>query len=332
MAMRPIWKGSISFGLVNIPVSLYLAAKSERVSFKMLHAPDQGRIHYKRVCEVDEQEVPWDEIVKGYEYQRGEYVEINDEDLDGIDIGLSHVVDIVQFVDGVEIDPVFYDKPYYLEPSRGSERAYSLLREALVRSGKVGIARVVFREREYLAAVRPRGEMLGLDTMRFAAEIRDPAELHRPTGAAGDLPEQQMDLAMLLIDQLTAPWQPEAFTDRYQEAVSRMIDRKLQGLPAPTRAAAPRRGEVIDLAEILRQSLARAQQDAGAVPAVSEETGTEGEAEEAAREAPRAKKRPAQGERRAPAASRAARVASESASRGETKPPAVKKAAPRRKK
>lgn len=290
MAMRPTWKGSISFGLVNIPVNLYLAAKSERVSFKMLHAPDQGRIHYRRVCEVDEQEVPWDEIVKGYEYRRGEYVEITDEDLDGIDIGLSQVIDIQQFVDAAEIDPVFYDKPYYVEPGRGAERAYALLREALIRSGKVGIARVVFREREYLAAVRPRGEILALDTMRFATEIRDAGDLHLPSGAATELPGQQIDLAMMLIDQLAASWDPAAFTDRYQEAVQRMIDRKLQGLPAPARPAARPMGEVVDLAEILRQSLARAQGG-----------GEQPEAEEA----------PARGERRAPAQARAARTAKE---------------------
>lgn len=289
MAMRPTWKGSISFGLVNIPVSLYLAAKSERVSFKMLHAPDQGRIHYKRVCEVDGQEVPWDEIVKGYEYRRGEYVEIDDEDLDGIDIGLSQVIDIQQFVEVSEIDPVFYDKPYYVEPGRGAERAYALLREALIRSGKVGIARVVFREREYLAAVRPRGELLALDTMRFAAEIRDAGDLHLPSGAATELADQQVDLALMLIEQLSAPWDPATFTDRYQEAISRMIDRKLEGLPAPARPAARPVGEVVDLAEILRQSLARAQGEG-----------------EGAQEAP-----PARGERRASAPARAARVARE---------------------
>lgn len=287
MAMRPIWKGSISFGLVNIPVSLYLAAKSERTSFKMLHAPDQGRIHYKRVCEVDGQEVPWDEIVKGYEYSRGEYVEITDEDLEGIDIGLARTVDIVQFVDQSEIDPVFYDKPYFLEPVRGAERAYALLREALVRSAKVGIARVVFREREYLAAVRPRGEALALDTMRFAAELRDEGELHLPSGAATELPGKQIDLALMLVDQLSAPWDPEKYSDRYQEAITRMIDRKLQGLPAPKAAPAAATGEVIDLAEILRRSLEQAK---GEAP-----------------EAPPAEERPARGARRAAGAARAAR-------------------------
>ncbi|WP_373048468.1 Ku protein [Vulgatibacter sp.] len=286
MAMRPIWKGSISFGLVNIPVSIYLAARSERVGFKMLHAPDQGRIHYKRVCEVDGEEVPWEEIVKGYEYAKGRYVEITDEDLESIDIGLARTVDIVQFVDQEEIDPVFYDKPYFLEPTKGAERAYALLREALVRSGKVGIARVVFREREYLAAVRPRGEALALDTMRFATELRDQGELHLPAGAATELPEKQIDLALMLVEQLTAPWDPDKYADRYQEAVQRMIDRKLEGLPLPAAAPAPATGEVIDLAEILRRSLEQARPGGG-------------EAEE----------RPAKGQRRAAAAAQAARSA-----------------------
>lgn len=302
MAMRPIWKGSISFGLVNIPVSLYLAAKSERVSFKMLHAEDQGRIHYKRVCEIDGQEVPWDEIVKGYEYAKGRYVPIDDEDLESIDIGLARTVDIVQFVEQAEIDPVFYDKPYFLEPVRGAERAYALLREALVRSGKVGIARVVFREREYLAAVRPRGDVLAMDTMRFAAELRDAGELHLPSGAATDLPDKQVDLALMLIEQLSAPWDPEAWTDRYQEAVQRMIERKLQGLPMPEVTAPAPTGEVIDLAEILRRSL--------------EQAGAE--------------EKPPAGERRAPRASQAARRAA--ASNGEEKKPKKRAPASRAKK
>lgn len=303
MAMRPIWKGSISFGLVNIPVSLYLAAKSERVSFKMLHAPDQGRIHYKRVCEVDGQEVPWEEIVKGYEYARGQYVEITDEDLESIDIGLARTVDIVQFVDQAEIDPVFYDKPYFLEPTKGAERAYALLREALVRSGKVGIARVVFREREYLAAVRPRGEALAMDTMRFASELRDQGELHLPGGAATDLPEKQIDLALMLVEQLSAPWDATAYEDRYQEAVQRMIERKLEGLPLPAAAPAAPTGEVIDLAEILRRSLEQAR-------------------------APAKEERPARGERRAAAPAQAARATRETPA--EEKP--ARKRAPARKK
>lgn len=290
MAMRPIWKGSISFGLVNIPVSLYLAAKSERTSFRMLHAKDRGRIQFKRFCEVEGKEVPWEEIVKGYEYAPGEYVEIADEDLESIDIGLERTVDIVQFVDPGEIDPFFYDRPYLLEPARGAERAYALLREALVRSGKVGIARVVFREREYLAAVRPKGEAIALDTMRFAAEIRDESELRLPSGAATELPEQQVELALMLIDRLVAPWQPEAFTDRYEEAVDRMIERKLEGKPVPAiRPAAPP-GKVVDLAEVLRRSLERA----GKMTA------------EAGAEAP--SRRPARGERRAQRAAEAARV------------------------
>ena len=299
MAMRPIWKGSISFGLVNIPVSLYLAAKSERVSFKMLHAADQGRIHYKRVCEVDGEEVPWEEIVKGYEYARGRYVEITDEDLESIDIGLARTVDIVQFVDQEEIDPVFYDRPYFLEPTRGAERAYALLHAALVRSGKVGIARVVFREREYLAAVRPRGDALAMDTMRFASELRDLGELHLPSGAATDLPDKQVDLALMLVEQLTARWEPEKYEDRYQEAVQRMIERKMQGLPMPAAAAPPPTGEVIDLAEILRRSLAQGKERGGA-----------------------AEERPARGERRASAAAQAARTAG----KGRSTRPAAKKA------
>jgi len=185
-------------------------------------------------------------------------VVLNESDFARANVEATQTIDIVQFVEQSEIDPVFYDRPYFLEPVRGAERAYALLREALVRSGKVGIARVVFREREYLAAVRPRGEVLALDTMRFASELRDAGELHLPSGAATDLPEKQIDLALMLIDQLSARWDPERWTDRYQEALQRLIDRKLQGLPLPEAAPPPPTGEVIDLAEILRRSLEQA--------------------------------------------------------------------------
>ena len=189
---------------------------------------------------------------------------------------------------------------------KGAERAYALLREALVRSGKVGIARVVFREREYLAAVRPRGEAIALDTMRFAAEIREAGELRLPSGAATELPEKQVELALMLVDQLVAPWDPQAWTDRYQEAVDRMIERKLEGRPIPAARPAAPVGKVVDLAEILRRSLERA-------------GGKAAEQGEGERPAP-ASRRPARGERRAPREAQAARVVEAPAER-EEKPP-----------
>lgn len=253
--MRPIWTGSISFGLVNIPVKVYLAAGSQRISFHLLHAKDMGRLHYQRVCEVDGEVVPWEETIKGYEHAKGRYVPISPEDLDSIDIGLARTVDILQFVDAGSIDPVYFDAPYFLEPVSGAERAYALLREALRRSEKVGIARVVFRDREHLAVVRVRGEAIVLVTLRFAAEIRDEGELSLPEGEAARLPSKQVDLALTLVDQLAGPWKPEEYEDRYHDALKRLIDHKLEGEPLPKPAAAPRKAEVIDLADVLRRSL-----------------------------------------------------------------------------
>lgn len=264
MAMRPIWKGALGFGLVNIPVSLYLAVESSsRTSFHLLHERDDGRIRYKRVCEIDGEEVPPDEIVKGYEYARGAYVKLDDEDLDSIALGVPHTIEILQFVDGSEVDPSYYERPYFMEPNRGAERAYGLLRDALVQSGKVGIGRLVFRERETLAAIRPKGRLLALETLRFAAQLRDASTLRLPEEE--ESPADQMELALLLVERLSAPWEPERYEDRYEGALRAMIDRKLAGLPPPE-VAAPTPAPVIDLAEVLRQSLEAAQREEGAAP------------------------------------------------------------------
>lgn len=257
MAARPIWKGAISFGLVNIPVSLYLAVESQtRTSFHLLHKEDHGRIRYRKVCELDGEEVGSDEIVRGYEYEKGAYVEITNEDLEAIDIGIEKAITIERFVDREAIDSFYFDRPYFLEPSRGAERSYALLHRALEESGRIGVARVVFRDRENLAALRPRGRALSLQTLRFAAELRSDQALNLPSGEAAEVPEEQLELAGLLIDRLAGPWEPERWEDRYEAALQRMIARKLEGLPVP--AAAPRPpAEVVDLAEILRRSLER---------------------------------------------------------------------------
>jgi DNA end-binding protein Ku len=252
---RPVWKGAISFGLVNIPVSLYLAAKSQRTSFHQLHAPDHGRIRYRKICELEGKEVPSEEIVRGYEFEKDSYVEITDEDLEGIDIGVERAISIERFVEEKEIDAFYFDRPYFLEPAKGAERSYALLHRALLESGRVGVARVVFRDRESVAALRPRGRALVLHTLRFAADLRSEEGLHLPSGEAAEVPEEQLELARLLVDRLAGPWEPEQWEDRYEAALERLIARKLEGLPIP--AARPRPpAEVVDLAEILRRSLA----------------------------------------------------------------------------
>lgn len=258
MAARPVWKGAISFGLVNIPISLYLAVESQkRTSFHLLHKEDHGRVRYRKVCEVDGEELGTEDIVRGYEVEKGSYIEITDEDLEEIDIGIEKAISIERFVQADEIDSFYFDRPYFLEPSRGAERSYALLHRALEESGRIGVARVVFRDRESIAALRPRGRALVLQTLRFATQLRSDQGLHLPSGEAAEVPEEQLELARLLIDRLAGPWEPEIWEDRYEAAVERLIARKLEGRPVP--AAAPRApAEVVDLAEILRKSLGEA--------------------------------------------------------------------------
>ncbi|MBI5546290.1 MAG: Ku protein [Deltaproteobacteria bacterium] len=259
--MRPIWTGSISFGLVNIPVKLYLAAKSERFSFRMLHRPDEGPIQFRRFCSLEEKEVAYEDIVRGYEYERGRFVVVEDGDFDRIERAASRMVEVQQFVRREEIDPVFFETPYYLEPTKGAEKAYALLREALRRSQKVGIGRVVLREREYVAAVHLVGGALCMSTLRYASELRSAEALGIPS-EGGPLPEKQLELALMLIDQLSAPYDPQAFRDDYHERVSQMIQEKLAGLPAPAKAPAAAPAQVVDLAEVLQRSIDEAKQKA----------------------------------------------------------------------
>src|SRR5215831_718966 len=180
---RAIWKGNISFGLVNIPIALYPATRREEFKFRLLRKSDLSPVNYKRVAEKDGKEVPWDQIVKGYEYEKGKYVVLKDEDFDRVDLEATQTVDIQDFVDQEEIDPMFFYKPYYLEPQKGGDKAYALLRDALKHSGKVGIAKVVIKTRQHLAGVKPEDGALILELMHFADELADIEKLHLPKKA-----------------------------------------------------------------------------------------------------------------------------------------------------
>src|SRR4051794_39473597 len=223
--MRAIWKGSISFGLVNIPVGLYSATRSgEEVKFHMLRKSDHSPIKYKRVAEADGKEVPWENIVKGYEYEKGEFVVLDDEDFERVKIASNQTVDIKEFVKLDEIDPMFFDQPYYLAPEKGGDKAYTLLREALARSGKVGIAKVVIKTREHLAAVKPAGKALVLELMHFADELADATELKLPDAEVG---KKEMTMAESLIDQMSGKWEAENYRDEYREALVKLIEEKV---------------------------------------------------------------------------------------------------------
>src|SRR5690242_2769544 len=177
---RAIWKGSISFGLVNIPIGLYPATRKEELKFRLLRKADLSPVNYKRVAEKDGKEVPWDQIVKGYEYEKGKYVVLKEEDFQRVDLEATQTVDIQDFVDLDEVDPIYFYKPYYLEPQKGGDKAYTLLRDSLVEKKKIGIAKVVIKTREYLAAVKPEGGALVLELMHFADELVDTSKLSIP--------------------------------------------------------------------------------------------------------------------------------------------------------
>jgi DNA end-binding protein Ku len=255
---RAIWKGSISFGLVNIPIALYPATRREELKFRLLRKSDLSPVSYKRVTEKDGKEVPWDQIVKGYEYEKGKYVVLKDEDFERVDLEATQTVDIQDFVDQEEIDPIFFYKPYYLEPQKGGDKAYVLLRDALKDSGKVGIAKVVIKTREYLAGVKPEDGVLVLELMHFVDELADPGKLHIPKKI--EVGKREMNMATSLIDSMSSKWNPEKYKDDYREALMEVIEEKVEAggkeiEEKPKKA--PKPTKVIDLVSVLQKSLER---------------------------------------------------------------------------
>ena len=253
---RAIWKGGISFGLVNIPIALYPATRREELKFRLLRKSDLSPVNYKRVAEKDGKEVSWEQIVKGYEYDKGRYVVLKDEDFQRVDLEATQTVDIQDFVDQEEIDPMFFYKPYYLEPQKGGDKAYALLRDALKDSGKVGIAKVVIKTRQYLAGVKPEDGVLVLELMHFADELADPEKLHVPKKT--EVGKREMDMAKSLIDSMSSKWNPEKYKDDYREALMEVIEEKVEAggkeiEEKPKKAFKPTK--VIDLVSVLQKSL-----------------------------------------------------------------------------
>ncbi len=254
--MRAIWKGAISFGLVNIPVGLYSAVrKANEIRFKLLRKSDHSPVRYKRVAEADGKEVAWEEIVKGYEYEKNEFVVLDEKDFERVNLKTTQTVDIREFVNLDDIDPMFFDQPYFLAPEKGGEKAYVLLREALARTNKVGIAKVVLKTREHLAAVKPVGKALLLELMHFAEELGDPAGLSLPTFEAG---KKELDMAQTLIESMSDKWKAEKHTDEYHQALLEVIQEKIAAgekkLPASKKASV-KPTNVVDLVSVLQQSL-----------------------------------------------------------------------------
>jgi len=258
--MRAIWKGSISFGLVNIPIALYPATRREELKFRLLRAKDNSPVNYKRVAEKDGKEVPWDQIVKGYEYEKGKFVVLNEKDFQRVDLEATQTVDIQDFVDLDEIDPMYFYKPYYLEPQKGGDKAYVLLREALAGGKKVGIAKVVIKTRQYLAGVKALEHALVLELMHFAEELADAEKLKVPKKL--EVGKREREMAKKLVESMSAKWDPEKYHDDYREALMEVIEEKVESggkeieeKPKPKKEST----KIIDLVSVLQESLAKSQ-------------------------------------------------------------------------
>jgi DNA end-binding protein Ku len=258
---RSMWKGHISFGLVTIPVKLYSATSSEELSFRFLHKKDLAPISYERVCEKDGQEVPWDEVVKGYEYEKGKFVVLTDEDFKRADVEATRTIDIVDFVEADEVDMMYFDKPYYLEPDKGAAKPYALLREALSATNRIGIAKVVIRTRQHLAAVKPSEHALILNVMRFQDELVDVGQLDLPGDSGVD--KRELEMARKLIENLTEPFDPSRYTDDYRQELLRVIHEKIEG-KEPERVKEEPSPKVIDIMSALKASVERTRKEGGA--------------------------------------------------------------------
>lgn len=249
-----IWSGAINFGLVTIPVKLFTAVRTNDLSFNLLHKKDEGRIKYERVCAECGKAVAWDEIVKGYEIEKGNYVILTDDDFKRVNVEATQSVDIVEFVDLDQISPMFFDKPYYLEPDKKGRHAYALLRAALEDANKVAIARVVIRTKEHIAAVKPIGDALVLEIMHWADEIVEADTLDFPKEEK--MPPAEMKMAKMLIDTMAVEkFEPENFKNKYHEEVMAMIEARAAGKELPKAKKSAPRATVVNLMDVLQQSL-----------------------------------------------------------------------------
>lgn len=252
---RPIWTGSLAFGLVNVPVRLYSATEDKTVHFHQFQAGTSDRIRYKRVNERTGDEVNLADIVRGHEIGKGDYVLITDEELEAVEPGRSRTIEISDFVDLGEIDPIYFQKTYYLAPQgEGAERAYGLLRQAMDATGKVGVATFVMRGKQYLVAIRPQQDVLMLETMFFADEVRDPHEELDNLPAGHTFRGREVQIAKQLIESMATPWKPDNYRDTYRERVEELVESKRHGEEIVTEGAPPEETNVVDLMEALRRS------------------------------------------------------------------------------
>lgn len=254
--MTSIWTGLVSFGLVNIPVKLVPAVQEDTYSFNFLRRGDLCPIQYKKVCRITGEEVPYQEIVRGYEYQKGDYVVLNEKDFAEADVERSQAIDIEVFADEKEILPEYFEKPYFLEPEKKGRKAYALFSEALARAGKVGIGKFVLRNREHLVMLKPAGPAIMLVVMRFARTLKAADRLSLPKPAR--IPQPQLDLALELIRKFSGRFKPQDFKDTYTDKLRRIIDSKKHGRPLHVKQVRIRETEIPDIMRKLKASLALA--------------------------------------------------------------------------
>lgn len=254
--MRAIWTGALSFGLVNIPVRLYSATEDHTLDFDMLHKKDLSPIRYARICRVDGKEIPYDQIVKGYEYEKGDYVVLTDEDFKRANVKKTKTIDIVDFAKEDDIETVYFEKPYYLEPEKGAFKAYALLREAIKKSKKVGIAKFVVRNREHLGVIKAQRNVIVLNQLRFKEEVREPEGLNLPS-TKETASKREIDMALNLIDQLTEHFNPSDYKDTYVKDVKEVIKEKIKGHKPKAKNAVKNTAptEAHDIMAMLKESL-----------------------------------------------------------------------------
>lgn len=251
--MRSLWKGSISFGLVNIPVKMYVASHEKEFKFVMLHKKDMSQIRYARICKTEEKEVPWDDIVKGYEYEPGEFIVFTEEDFKKANLKKSKSIEIIDFVKENEIDSIYYVKPYFLEPEKSAAKAYALLREALKKSKKVGIAKFVIHNREHIAVIKPINDAIILNELRYNEEILKDKDLSLPEHEK--VSAKELDVALKLIDHLTTTFKPQKYKDTYSDEVREIIAEKSKGRKIHPKGQEPRPSKVQDIMSLLKASL-----------------------------------------------------------------------------
>jgi DNA end-binding protein Ku len=256
--MKSIWTGTISFGLINIPVSMYSASRSRELKFKMLHKSDMGEISYTRICKADGKEVPWEDIAKGFEYKSGDVVVLSEEDFISANPKKTRTVEIVDFTHESQIDTMYYSTPYYLEPQKGAEKAYALLRDALKRSKKVAVGQFVFKHHEHIGVIRPHGDLLILNQLRYDSELIEPQGLNIPKKSEAS--KSEVDIAVKFIGQQTKPFKPSEYHDTYTEELKEIIRKKHKGKKiAVQKGEEPRSPKVHDIMALLKASLVKQQ-------------------------------------------------------------------------